>query len=120
MDGSPKLPQRLLGTIRDRLRSGVPIDRLALGVAGWMRYVAGFDEKRQPIDVRDPLAERLGRLTKESGLVAERLAPALLGIREIFPEELAVDSRFSGAVTDALDRLIRIGARAAVDRLAPG
>jgi fructuronate reductase len=120
MDGSQKLPQRLLGTIRDRLRSGVPIDRLALGVAGWMRYVAGFDEKRQPIDVRDPLAERLGRLTKESGLVAERLAPALLGIREIFPEELAADSRFSGAVTDALDRLIRIGARAAVDRLAPG
>ena len=41
MDGSQKLPQRLLGTIRDRLAAGAPIDRLALGVAAWMRYVTG-------------------------------------------------------------------------------
>jgi len=33
MDGSQKLPQRLLGTIRDRLAAGGSIDRLALGVA---------------------------------------------------------------------------------------
>ncbi|MDK9695724.1 MAG: mannitol dehydrogenase family protein, partial [Siculibacillus sp.] len=53
MDGSQKLPQRLLGTIRDRLRIGAPIDRLALGVAAWMRYVTGIDEKGDAIDVRD-------------------------------------------------------------------
>ena len=35
MDGSQKLPQRLLGTIRDRLAAGRPFDRLALGVAAW-------------------------------------------------------------------------------------
>ena len=33
MDGSQKLPQRLLGTIRDRLAAGQPFSRLALGVA---------------------------------------------------------------------------------------
>ena len=46
MDGSQKLPQRLLGTIRDRLAKGQPIDRLALGVAAWMRYVTrwSYDE----------------------------------------------------------------------------
>ena len=59
MDGSQKLPQRLLGTIRDRLAAGQPIARLALGVAAWMRYVGGVDEQGQPIDVRDPLADRL-------------------------------------------------------------
>ena len=62
MDGSQKLPQRLLGTIRDRLREGAAIGRLALGVAAWMRYVTGVDEKGAPIDVRDPMAARLREL----------------------------------------------------------
>ena len=54
MDGSQKLPQRLLGTIRDRLKAGQRIERLSLGVAAWMRYVMGIDEKGETIDVRDP------------------------------------------------------------------
>ena len=66
MDGSQKLPQRLLGTVRERLAAGAPIDRLALAVAAWMRYAAGVDEGGKPIDVRDPLAERLGRIGRES------------------------------------------------------
>ena len=38
-DGSQKLPQRLLDTIRDRLRAGESIDGLARAVAGWMAFV---------------------------------------------------------------------------------
>ncbi len=68
MDGSQKLPQRLLGTIRDRLKMSLPIDGLALGVAAWMRYVTGIDEKGNPIDVRDPLAAELRALpTRRDG-----------------------------------------------------
>ena len=58
MDGSQKLPQRLLGTIHDRLSRNEPIVRAALGVAAWMRYVTGIDERGEAIDVRDPLASR--------------------------------------------------------------
>ena len=47
MDGSQKLPQRLLGTVRDNLAAGRSIDLLALAVAGWMRYVGGVDERGQ-------------------------------------------------------------------------
>ncbi len=70
MDGSQKLPQRLLGTIRDCLKRGLPFGRLALGVAGWMRYVAGVDEKGAAIDVRDPLAAHLRELADGAGPVA--------------------------------------------------
>jgi fructuronate reductase len=114
MDGSQKLPQRLLGTIRDRLAASAPIDRLAMGVAGWMRYVTGVDEKRQPIDVRDPLSARLRGIADSAGLDAERLAPALLEVREIFTAELAGDVRFRTAVTAALGRIIAKGAKVAV------
>jgi fructuronate reductase len=118
MDGSQKLPQRLLGSIRDRLGAGGSIDRLAMGVAGWMRYVTGIDEQGKPIDVRDPLSARLRAIADEAGLVAERLAPALLVVREIFGAELAADPRFRTAATEALSRIIAKGAKAAVAGLA--
>jgi fructuronate reductase len=76
MDGSQKLPQRLLGTMQDRLSLGLPIDTHALAVAGWMRYVAGVDEHGRPIDVRDPLATELAAAAKTAGPMAERLAPS--------------------------------------------
>jgi fructuronate reductase len=117
MDGSQKLPQRLLGSIRDRLVAGAPIDRLVMGVAGWMRYVTGIDEHGKPIDVRDPLSARLRTIADGAGLVAERLAPALLDVREIFTAELAADPRFRAAVTDALARIIAKGAKATVAEL---
>ena len=118
MDGSQKLPQRLLGSIRDRLAAGAPIDRLVMGVAGWMRYVTGIDEQGKPIDVRDPLSARLRAIADEAGLVAERLAPALLDVREIFSPELAADPRFRSAVMNALSRIIAKGAKAAVADIA--
>lgn len=39
---------------------------LALGVAGWMRYVSGVDDRGQPVDVRDPLAEKIAALVQSS------------------------------------------------------
>lgn len=108
MDGSQKLPQRLLGTIRDRLAAGRSFDRLALGVAAWMRYVGGIDEQSQPIDVRDPLADRLKSLPD---------AASLLGVREVFGDDLPNNPTFVATVTDALDRLKAQGARDAIQSL---
>jgi fructuronate reductase len=113
MDGSQKLPQRLLGTIRDRLAAGAPIDALVMGVGGWMRYVTGTDENGKAIDVRDPLAARLRAIADQAGQKAERLAPALLDMRDIFGE-LGADPRFRNAVTNALGRIMALGAKAAV------
>ena len=120
MDGSQKLPQRLLGTLRDRLRDGASIDRLALGVAAWMRYVTGADENGAPIDVRDPMAARLREIADRAGGSAERLAGELFGVREIFGDDLPGDPRFTGAVTAALAQLYADGARKTVARLVAG
>lgn len=113
MDGSQKLPQRLLGTMQDRLRQGLPIDTHALAVAGWMRYVTASDEKGQAIDVRDPIAGELAAIARTAGPVAKRLAPALLNVRSIFGE-FGTDPRLRDAVTRALARLYEQGARQAV------
>ncbi len=112
MDGSQKLPQRLLATARDRLAAGGGIDRLALGVAAWMRYVAGTDEAGRPIDLRDPLAAELGTRAAAAGSDPATLSAALLAMRPIFGDDLPADPRFSGAVRDALARLMRDGSSA--------
>jgi fructuronate reductase len=118
MDGSQKLPQRLLNTIRDRLAAGAPFPHLALGVAGWMRYVTGVDERGRAIDVRDPLSAQLKEIADAAGPDASRLAPALLSVETIFGRDLPADPRFRDAVTKALERLCAVGARRAVAELA--
>jgi fructuronate reductase len=119
MDGSQKLPQRLLATIRARLAVGAPIDRLALGVAGWMRYVSGPDDAGRPIDVRDPLSERLRAAAEDAGPVAARLAPALAGFGAIFGDDLPRDSRFMAPVTHALNALLRDGVVRTLEHFVP-
>ena len=113
MDGSQKLPQRLLGTMQDRLGLGLPIDTHALAVAGWMRYVTARDESGKTIDVRDPLAPELAAIAATAGPVADRLAPELLDVRSIFGE-FGADPRLRSAVTRALAKLYEVGARRAV------
>jgi fructuronate reductase len=114
MDGSQKLPQRLLGTVRDRLRDGASISRLALGVAAWMRYVTGTDERGAPIDVRDPMAARLRGLADDAGGEPYKLCAGLLQVREIFGDDLPQDDRFTRPVQEALARLYSKGARQTV------
>lgn len=118
MDGSQKLPQRLLGPIRDRLAQGLSIDRHALAVAAWMRYVAGTDEAGRAIDVRDPLAAELATLAGSAGPVVARLAHALLSVAAIFGQDLPANPAFRDAVTAALARLYESGARHAAALLA--
>jgi fructuronate reductase len=112
MDGSQKLPQRLLGTIRERLKAGAPIDHLALGVAAWMRYVSGTDEKGGAIDVRDPLASEFRRRADAAGRNAQALSDSLLGIEAIFGTDLPGEQRFTKPVTAHLAALFDKGAKA--------
>jgi fructuronate reductase len=118
MDGSQKLPQRILGPVRDRLAKGLPIERHALVVAGWMRYVTGIDERGRPIDVRDPLLKSFQERLHGAGGNAVRIVGDLLGLKAIFGDDLPADQRFRQAVSGALSNIYSLGSRQAVDRLA--
>ena len=112
MDGSQKLPQRLLGTVRDRLDAGQPVDCLALGIAAWMRYVTGIDERGEPIDVRDPLAETLRDCASGAAGDSEALAANLLHVDAVFGSDLPITGSFRDAVTAALESLLTKGSAA--------
>lgn len=117
MDGSQKLPQRLLGTIGDRIASGAPFTRLALGVAAWMRYVTGVDEKGQPIEVKDPMSARLRAIADAANGDSRVLAAELLKLSEIFDTKLAGEGDFCNLVVAHLDSLFAHGALETVRRI---
>jgi fructuronate reductase len=117
MDGSQKLPQRLLGTLRDLLSQGRPITLTALGVAAWMRYATGVDERGRAIDVRDPLAERLQTTAASAGGMPARLVDSFLRVSEIFGHDLPQCEAFRAELTSHLDALLRRGARETVQEV---
>jgi len=110
MDGSQKLPMRLLGTIRDRRRAGAEPVVASLGVAAWMRFVsARRSDGGRALTVDDPLAdtiaERLGGREDP-----EPVVDTLLGMSQIFDEELAADTAWRALLVDQLTALLRDGA----------
>ncbi len=119
MDGSQKLPQRLLGTIRDQRREGVTPAFATLAVAAWMRFVsARADDAGRPLHVDDPLSARFTE-TLAHAISATQIVEAMLTIDEIFGADIAEDAELKAALIDDLDVLTRFGALAALRRALP-
>ena len=115
MDGSQKLPQRLLGPVREGLAVGRPIPHLILAVAGWMRHVASIDERGATVEVCDPLLAEL-RAACAPGLAEPRvLARSLLGVTAVFGDDLPRERTFARRLEDALEDLVQRGSRACVN-----
>jgi fructuronate reductase len=92
MDGSQKLPQRLLGTLRERLAAGAPVDRLVLALAAWLTHLRGHDDTGAALALDDPLAAQL------QSLHAQAMAQPTPQARA------ATFSRFAAVFGDLADR----------------
>jgi fructuronate reductase len=114
MDGSQKIPPRLLGTLAVRIAANQPFTRLALAVAAWMTFLRGHADDGSRYDISDPLAGRLKTLAASANGEPQALMDALLSVREIFPVELAGQPAFRAALHHALQLLQTRGARAAI------
>ena len=112
MDGSQKLPQRILATMADNLAAGHPVDGLALVVAAWIRFLGGVDDAGDTIAVNDPMADELQLLARSADPVA-----SVTGVAEVFAPELASDARFRDPVQSAFDALAAKGVRAVLKEL---
>lgn len=114
MDGSQKLPQRLLDTVRARLAADLPIGKLALAVAAWLHFLRGVDEAGLRYDIQDPMAAELAQRYAQAELAAECSGPgpaAMLAWTETLTDVVAVfgdlgaDPRFVQAVSQAAHAL---------------
>ena len=116
MDGTQKLPQRLLDSIRWHIKHNSDFSLLALGVAGWMRYVGGIDDHKQIIDLRDPMVDELKKLVTASDDGIGRVN-ALLTLDAVFGSDLPNNSLFKDKVTQHYLCLMEKGAKQTIQDL---
>jgi fructuronate reductase len=120
MDGTQKLPYRLLSTVAERLQAGAEPRYACLAVAAWARYVsAGADDTGRPIKVEDPLWPTL-RAAAQGAQGPAGLVDRLLALREVFPADLAEDARFRRWVLYGVSALAKHGAAQVVGAAVAG
>jgi fructuronate reductase len=109
MDGSQKLPQRLLESLREQLKTSGHIDIICLGVAAWIRYISGMDEKGNSIEVSDPHAAELRALCDENAGSIESTVKAIVGLPKIFGPDLINERRFIAITITWLEKFYATG-----------
>lgn len=111
-DSSDHVPKWLLPVVRDNLRSGGPVRLSAAIVASWARYAEGVDERGQPIEVVDRLADTLVPIARSQ----HENPTAFLANRALFGD--LIDQRpFREAYLWALHSLHQQGARTTLQAL---
>jgi fructuronate reductase/mannitol 2-dehydrogenase len=98
--GSTKMPNYVLPSVAAAVAAGTPHELLLLAVAGWMRFLRGYDYAGNEVTVDGPRAERLTELAQEG---QEQPEP-LLTERSVFGE-LPDDGAFVAGVEVALRAL---------------
>lgn len=115
IDGSQKLPQRLVAPAAELIARGKKPRAIALAIAGWMQWQSGRDDKGKAFEVDDPLSSTTARLLSTSDEAAEQ-ARSLLSLGSIFPPALSNDRVFTQLVAKHLEHLKRFGARATIEQ----
>jgi mannitol 2-dehydrogenase len=109
---SDRIPKWLLPVIRDNLAAGGPIRLASATVASWARYAEAVDERGEPIEVVDNLADSLVPLAR-----AQRRHPTAFIENVALFGDLARAPRFVEAYGRALDSLHARGAWATLETL---
>jgi len=109
MDGSQKLPQRVLHTVLDRRSAGANPVCSALVIAAWMRFVGGRADDGRALPLDDPLADTIRAALDGAGGKPADVVAALFGLESVFPAELAGDDVTRDLVEEWLAALDRHG-----------
>ncbi|QDZ01441.1 mannitol dehydrogenase family protein [Nitratireductor mangrovi] len=116
MDGTQKLPQRLLEPAASALERGWPLDAYAFAVAAWMRYATGRDERGKSYALRDPREAEIAAVVERSGDEPALLADGLLNLPGLFPQGLRLSQPWRDKVSSKLACMLEQGMRAAIER----
>jgi mannitol 2-dehydrogenase len=106
--GSSGIPKFVLPSVEEQVKRGGALKLLGFTVASWFRYLNGLDESGKEMPMLDPMAPKLRERAKAAGKDASQL----LGLREVFSEELANAPAFAKQVSDTLNSFYADGARA--------
>lgn len=120
MDGSQKIPQRWLNSVRALSKDGQDCQIYAFALAAWIRYVKGVDEKGEAIKISDPHTATFAALWQEYGADQSHLIKEFFAQEMIFGQDLAGDENVQQETLHWLDVITNKGIRSAVQMLLNG
>jgi len=116
MDGSQKLPYRLLNGLRANIAAGRDYSVTAFVLAAWLRYVSTVDDVGTVIDVRDPLAAEF-RAAYDSAETAANYVRKVFEQQRVFGEDLSGNEQLIKVVIGYYEQMKRFGTKAVLEML---
>jgi fructuronate reductase len=107
MDGSQKLPQRFLNTIRVRRAAGLAHPTLSLAVAGWIRWQFARDDTGETYTVDDPLAGVTGAIIARHKGAVRPVTEDILRLEQVFGTDLPSAAHFVAEISGLVEALVR-------------
>lgn len=117
MDGSQKIPQRWLNSLRKLIEQQQDTQIYAFALAAWIRFVKGADEQGDPIAISDPHAATFAALWRDHGSDLGLLTAAFFAQEGIFGRDLSQHTALQRQTRDWLEMIVDQGIKSAVQRL---
>lgn len=92
MDGSQKIPQRWLNSLRDGQKLGVNTGIFTFALAAWLRYLQGVDENGGEYSISDPLSEPLCTLANNNPADYRIHVEGFFNFQTVFGSDLTGES----------------------------
>ena len=108
MDGTEKLPQRIIAPAAEALATGKPIEPFAFAVACWMRYALGRRDDGETYALRDPREAQIAEALVGAETAAQ-IAAALSALPGLLPDALRTNAVWRDAVAERLERMLELG-----------
>ena len=112
MDGTEKLPQRILEPAVHALKHGQDIRPFAFAVAAWMRYGLGRKDDGETYALRDPRETEIAACVE--GIDARDIPAVLNNLPGLFPARLAQNQSWRDAVQSVINEMVQDGVAAAI------
>lgn len=116
MDGSQKLPVRLIAPALERLGSGHKIRALSMAIAMWIQFTTGLDNSGRRRALDDPLREVLQNWPSSGEHNINEVVETALRLEAVFGYEAVHNAPLRSAIAASLESIIRHGPQGAIRR----
>lgn len=104
MDGSQKLPQRWLETLKYLLEHNKTYDCFAFALASWIKFTSGIDLEEKTVLVNDPLSSTFVNIWKEEKSSYD-IVKAYFSISDIFEDFYKEEEYLITKVSEILENI---------------
>lgn len=105
MDGSQKVPQRWLNSVRALLAQNGDPTLFYFAIAAWLRFVQGEDEQGNAIEISDPLADQFAALSSDK----DKYVTSFIQQKAIFGDDLPSNPSFIEGVAAHYNNIVSDG-----------